>query len=393
MLFDLRTHENPIELEAVLYSHREATLITVQVTPSVLQNLAYPAAIFRQSWSAPFATGGILGATELGTTQSGTPGMSVVVSAGRAQVVGTSVSPPSGYTFTTQAQYGVLNDAPVTLTIATSSPTNPRIDAVYIGVQDAFYSGSTNTALLGVVSGTPAVSPVAPSVPANSLLIATVAVAANATSIVNANIANVASVAKVLSPIFATIAALNLSGSPVQGDQARTLDTDTVWQYYGLYNSSTNVVGAQAAGWFPVGGNVPSAYVTKNIAQTVSTSVAITWSSTAADLDRWGIASTTNTTRLTAPVSGLYKVVGRIQGPSAAIGVTATGRINGTTTAANILGEGPFATGVPGAAFFGGYAAMNAGDYLEILAVLTSSGAVQLNSFIQFEYAGARQVL
>lgn len=153
-----------------------------------MQNAAHSAAIFRVAQSAPFASGGILSAVELGVTQQGTPNMSIVLGPGRAQIVGTSVSPPSGQTWTTQAQYTAYNDANLTLTIATSNPTNPRIDAVYIQVQDSFYSGATNTAVAAVATGTAAVSPTAPAIPANSILLAYVAVAANATTIVNANI-------------------------------------------------------------------------------------------------------------------------------------------------------------------------------------------------------------
>jgi len=96
-----------------------------------------------------------------------------------------------GQSTTTQGMYTAVSDATVNLAIATSNPTNPRIDLVYLQLQDAAYSGSNNQAVLAVVTGTPAGSPVTPALPANSIPLARVAVAANASSVVTANITDV----------------------------------------------------------------------------------------------------------------------------------------------------------------------------------------------------------
>jgi hypothetical protein len=55
-------------------------------------------------------------------------------------------------------------------------------------VRDAFYSGANNDVIFQVVAGTPAGSPVAPALPANSISLATVAVGAAVTQINTANI-------------------------------------------------------------------------------------------------------------------------------------------------------------------------------------------------------------
>lgn len=162
--------------------------MTVSTVPAYLQNASHSAALFRQALSGAYATGGILGVGEMAVAQQGTPNMSVILGAGRVMIPGTSVSPQSGFTWTTQGMYYALNDAPLTLTVATSNPTNPRIDAVYVQVQDSYYSGASNTGVAGISQGTAAPSPVAPSIPTNAILIAYIAVAANATSIINANI-------------------------------------------------------------------------------------------------------------------------------------------------------------------------------------------------------------
>lgn len=89
---------------------------------------------------------------------------------------------------THQGLYHGYNDGDITVTIAASSPTLPRKDIVYAAVRDAFYSGANNDLVVDKVTGTPNASPVAPAVPANGILLATIDVAANATTVINANI-------------------------------------------------------------------------------------------------------------------------------------------------------------------------------------------------------------
>lgn len=158
--------------------------MTVNTTPYVIQALSHPADNFRRALA--FAAHGQQGVRDsvsgdLSVSQNGTPNMSVNVAAGQALINGTQNT-------TSQGAYEMLNDATVNLAIAASDPTNPRIDIVCASVQDAAYSGASNQALLQVVTGTPAASPSPPATPANSIVLAQVAVAANATSITNGNI-------------------------------------------------------------------------------------------------------------------------------------------------------------------------------------------------------------
>lgn len=162
--------------------------MATQSPPYALQNAAHSAALFRQAAFSAWRGGGTILAADLQTTAQSTPNMSVQVSAGRVWLPGSQVSAVSGGTWTTQAGYFGINDAPVTVTIATADATNPRIDTVYVAVNDSAYSGSTDNLVIGVVTGTPAASPSAPAAPSNSVVLATVAVAANATSIVSGNI-------------------------------------------------------------------------------------------------------------------------------------------------------------------------------------------------------------
>ena len=214
--------------------------MAIQSVPTFLQNASHSAAIFRQSASAAFAGGGVLSPGELALTQQGTPNMSVVLGAGRAKVVGNSVSPPSGFAWTTQAMYDILNDAALSLTVTASNATNPRIDAAYVQVQDAFYSGATNTAVPGVVAGVPAASPSAPAVPINSLLIGYIAVGANVTSITTGNITQQAVIRAEIAGVQvhsyrpSNTGARNALTGMIQGDVCNQLDTGATYKYDGF---------------------------------------------------------------------------------------------------------------------------------------------------------------
>jgi hypothetical protein len=154
--------------------------MTLRTPPSWLQAGSHPAENDRLTAQAIYATTGIVGSSSLAVTQNSPTAMSVLIASGWGAVVGTTQANMGTYVF--------YNDASAVATITTADATNPRIDKVCITVNDAYYTGSLNNVAINVVAGTPASSPVAPNTPANSLVLATVAVAANATTIVTANI-------------------------------------------------------------------------------------------------------------------------------------------------------------------------------------------------------------
>jgi hypothetical protein len=125
---------------------------------------------------------GILGITGADgkVTQNGTPNMSVNVAPFRCVVAGTENA--------LQGIYQGWLDASANVVIAASDPSNPRIDLIVARFKDAQYSGATNSFTVEAVTGTAAGSPVAPAAPANSFIIAQIAVAAAATTVVTANI-------------------------------------------------------------------------------------------------------------------------------------------------------------------------------------------------------------
>jgi hypothetical protein len=194
--------------------------MTLRTPPSWLQNGSHPAENDRLTTQALWATTGIIKSDSLAVTQNSPTGLSILVASGWAAIVGT-----------TQANMGTYvgyNDATVVLSITTADPTNPRIDRVCLTVNDAYYTGALNNAVLQVVAGTPAGSPVAPALPANSISLATVAVGAGATAITNANITDTRVLVTTNIPesgdISSVTAGTGLSGGGSSGAVTLSLD-------------------------------------------------------------------------------------------------------------------------------------------------------------------------
>jgi hypothetical protein len=75
-----------------------------------------------------------------------------------------------------------MNDANATITVSPVSSL-PRVDLVLMAVDDADYSGAIYGPKIYVLAGTPAASPVAPTQPAGTVLLATLTHLANATTV------------------------------------------------------------------------------------------------------------------------------------------------------------------------------------------------------------------
>jgi hypothetical protein len=154
--------------------------MALRTPPSWLQNGSHPAENDRLTTQAIWTTTGFIGTGSLQITQNSPTGMTVLCAQGWGAVVGT--------TQTNMGTYIIYNDANTVLTIAAANPSNPRIDLVCATVSDSYYTGTSNTVAFSVITGTPAASPVAPTLPANSISLATVTVGAGVTQILTANI-------------------------------------------------------------------------------------------------------------------------------------------------------------------------------------------------------------
>lgn len=189
--------------------------MAVSNPPYVLQAEDHPAATFRRTLNAlmggtmgpgnsvpllqsPPGHGVVAGPNRhLGgmiVTQTVTPSMGVIVSSGDAFIYGQSSAGVQGVYHV----YAMSNEV---VPLAAAHASLPRIDLVVARVYDSEYSGSDDEWGYEVIQGTPASSPVPPTIPtatSSSLVLAQVAVAAAATSIVNADVTDLRRIAVAL---------------------------------------------------------------------------------------------------------------------------------------------------------------------------------------------------
>lgn len=161
-----------------------------------LQNLTYSAeqtrrfvtALLTRGATIGSAVGGLVGSTDFLVTYAGS-GLNVSAAAGEGYVAGSST--------TSQGAYYARGSTATSLTPASANPTNPRIDLIYVQVNDTAYTGSTNNATCSIATGTPSSGANltnktgAPSLPVSSYALAYVLIPANASTISNVDILNV----------------------------------------------------------------------------------------------------------------------------------------------------------------------------------------------------------
>ena len=129
--------------------------------------------------------------------------------------------------------------------------------------------------------------------------------------------------------------------APSQGMTTYLTDSNTYWQYFDAYNSSTNPGGAASAGWYPLSGSVAFHGVRDNTSLSIAnnTFTLITFN-TFANMGMT-LDSTTTPGAITVPTAGFYRVTAYADRTGWSI-TTGTTRLlyvtkNGTTTTAGIV--------------------------------------------------------
>ena len=152
---------------------------------------------------------------QLQVTQTGTPTMAVLISAGHAVIRGTEG--------TSQGSYFCSSPFDETISITNGSSANDRIDLVVARVFDSEYSGASTVWQLDVIQGVPAGAPVAPALPDNSIALAEVTVPQNeSSSITNADISDVRNILASNETLTQQVTTLSASVTQVESNQTST---------------------------------------------------------------------------------------------------------------------------------------------------------------------------
>lgn len=136
------------------------------------------ARMFRRTYTTLAGKAGVGGVSDLDVTQHGAgANPSVDVAAGLVFVAGTEGTRPG--------MYAVHSDGVANVSVPVGDPTNPRIDLIVARIKDNEYADGADIGTIERVAGTPAGSPVEPTVPANSFVLARIDVPAGASSVTN----------------------------------------------------------------------------------------------------------------------------------------------------------------------------------------------------------------
>lgn len=136
---------------------------------------AYTAQASRQAFTAHLQNGT---ARPLGALSGRRPGLGLDVTAtSTTWTVQPGAAVVDAAFVTTQAAYEFASDSVVTGAVTAANVSNPRVDIIYLTVNDtAIDSSGLRSGQILYLAGTPAASPIQPALPARSVLLATLAV-------------------------------------------------------------------------------------------------------------------------------------------------------------------------------------------------------------------------
>jgi len=302
------------------------------ISVSVVDNQAYTAGPgWRYAFSSFLGSSGLVeGATDMPVTALGTPNMTVNVGTGQAWVEGTYLtSSESGVVV--QGNYWVQNDTVYNLPVPAANSSLARIDLVCVVVTDSNegQAGTTGATIIDV-PGTPSASPVAPTPPVSSIVIAQINVPAAATTITSSDITLLYPQATLLQAMQTPIEAISTAGPPTgqYAPGSAVLDSNS----YLWVNPGGSFVEVQASTPPPAPSspNAGRAYINTSF-DLASGAIIDTW------VEDWVSGDVTIASAgITIGSDGLYQVVANLSAsfPNESSGATLELTVNGTVVRA-----------------------------------------------------------
>lgn len=206
--------------------------MTVLNPPSWLQQGSHSATHDRLALAGLIGLHGPTDSNAMLVIQGSPIGMSVRVGIGGCWVPGTAVA--------SQGSYHVYNDGTVSVTLAGADPSFSRKDLIVARVQDADQSGIINLATVEAVTGVASSSPVLPTPPVSTAIVAIVTVpnAAGITSqgggVINSNIAQISTPVILHGGVMPVVSAVARNALPsYDGYAVYRMDTNNLEMFNG----------------------------------------------------------------------------------------------------------------------------------------------------------------
>lgn len=241
--------------------------------------------------------------------------MSVDVSTGTAWITGDESDG--------QPTYRIVGDATENLSIAAADGTYSRIDLAIAEVRDSAFSGVNDDGRLRIITGTAAASPATPTAPNNAIALAAITVPAAGTAISSGAISDARTYAK-------------------------------------------------------IGRGPAPCRVIRTTAQSIGNGGFTAISFDSEDYDADGMHNTVTPTRITVPVSGVYRLGGAITWASNAAGIrTFHLRVNGTDV---VCAEDKAAVSGSMSMTISAECYLDLGDYVELYTYQDSGGSLDVQA-------------
>lgn len=262
----------------------------------------------------------------------------------------------------------LANDGVVNVVTTAAPGSNSRYDVVYVWQREYSLDGTDSEPVIGVVQGTAAASPSVPSLSAfpGAIELARILVPAGVTATNSGT------------TITQTAKFTAAAGGVVHFRNSTDRDAETGLAVGQLGEVSELLYVWGGSAWAAAAPEPPACALSKSADQSLTTSAAaLTWDVEISDPNDMHSTSS-NTSRIVAPVDGLYEVSANLFNSNGAGMGTVHGRLNGTTDIAGSQSRGNAASGVALSLATVFSVVLSAGDYVEVMVLhSTATGEIK----------------